>query len=74
MTMLNINDIRKFEVNLPKDEILELFFETTIAFFKQKQVLTHQNEQLKEARDILLPRLMNRTIEVSAEVEVAETV
>jgi len=32
--------------------------------FEQMVSLNHQNQRLKEARDILLPRLMNRTIEV----------
>jgi type I restriction enzyme S subunit len=32
--------------------------------FEQLVKLTSQNQKLKEARDILLPRLMNRTIEV----------
>ena len=31
---------------------------------KIKRIMTHQNQKLKEARDILLPRLMNQTIEV----------
>jgi hypothetical protein len=32
--------------------------------FKLLEVLLIQNQKLKVARDILLPRLMNRTIEV----------
>jgi type I restriction enzyme S subunit len=32
--------------------------------FSLKRILEDQNEKLKEARDILLPRLMNQTIEV----------
>ena len=38
--------------------------DVAIATFVRAQQLNKQNQKLKSARDILLPRLMNRTIEV----------
>ena len=47
----NLNIVREFNLQIDK-------------FNEIKINLTIQNQKLKEARDILLPRLMNRTIEV----------
>jgi hypothetical protein len=41
-----------------------VLFDTLQPVFTQKDNLLLQNQKLKEARDLLLPRLMNRTIEV----------
>ncbi|HAT75675.1 MAG TPA: restriction endonuclease subunit S, partial [Flavobacterium sp.] len=50
---------------LVPDEISNNAFESIVnPIFDQILILQEQNEKLKEARDILLPRLMNRTIEV----------
>jgi len=52
-------------VLLVPDEISNNAFESIVnPIFDQILILQEQNEKLKEARDILLPRLMNRTIEV----------
>ena len=64
MTMLNIGDLRKLEIKIPSSKILLALKDIALPFFKNKNVLINQNEKLKAARDILLPRLMNRTIEV----------
>jgi type I restriction enzyme S subunit len=46
------------------DKIMLDFNQISNPIFEQLVKLTSQNQKLKEARDILLPRLMNRTIEV----------
>lgn len=48
----------------PKSNIVNDFFNLCESIFKQVENIEIQNQKLKEARDILLPRLMNRTIEV----------
>ena len=56
---------RQMKMKLPKDEkVLEDFereFEVTFNFIEN---LLKQNTKLREARDILLPKLMNGQIEV----------
>lgn len=49
---------------IPCESIIELYCLKANSVFKQIVLLNKQNQKLKAARDILLPRLMNRTIEV----------
>jgi len=65
-TMVNVNK-SKFEnipLLVPNTDILIKYDKCIKSFFEQVLVLQQHNQKLKEARDILLPRLMNRTIEV----------
>jgi len=64
MTMLNISDLRQLEVSFPKEKDLKELWAIAEPMYKLKQTLTSQNTKLREARDILLPKLMNRQIEV----------
>jgi type I restriction enzyme S subunit len=48
----------------PKDSILAIFLDKTISIDEQIKILFRQNQKLKQARDILLPKLMNGEIEV----------
>jgi type I restriction enzyme S subunit len=61
---LGAKHLKEIFINVPKDNELleELKVFNRLNF--QKINLSNQNQKLKEARDILLPRLMNRTIEV----------
>ena len=64
--MVNVNK-GKFEtikMLIPSDEVLISFDKIVRINFQQILNLLKQNQKLKAARDILLPRLMNRTIEV----------
>ncbi|MES1181610.1 MAG: hypothetical protein ABUL44_02330, partial [Flavobacterium sp.] len=65
-TVLNFNnkDLFKFKVVLPKDKALEDFTENAKPIFNLISTLGEQNTKLREARDILLPRLMSGEIEV----------
>lgn len=57
-------DLENFKLIEPRD-ILKSKFEKIANKIDQKiKNLTFQNQNIKEARDLLLPRLMNRTIEV----------
>lgn len=58
------SSIQYLEFVKPSDEILSKYKNLNEPFFNEIINLTVQNQKLKEARDILLPRLMNRTIEV----------
>lgn len=58
------SSIQYLEFVKPSDEILRKYKNLNEPFFDEIINLTVQNQKLKEARDIMLPRLMNRTIEV----------
>ena len=64
--MANVNK-GKFEslpIVTPRDTILKEFDEFCKPIFPQIKGLLVQNQKLKQARDLLLPRLMNGEIEV----------
>ena len=65
-TMVNVNKSKfeKIELIVPDSETLKKHYGLVKVIFDQILILQEQNQKLKEARDILLPRLMNRTIEV----------
>lgn len=49
----------KFKVMIPASSILKLFSETASPVFEQIKILHAQNQKLRAARDLLLPRLMS---------------
>jgi len=57
--------IRALTENLPDDDLLNIFNEKVTPVYKLKYQLHMQNQRLKEARDILLPRLMTGMIDVN---------
>ena len=61
LTNASMNNIRNI---FPNKEIVALFTQKVSPLLEQSDVLLKQNQKLKTARDILLPRLMNRTIKV----------
>lgn len=61
---ISSSQISEVELNIGSDEILKMFESKIQSIIVQIQTLYSQNQKLKEARDILLPRLMNRRIEV----------
>ena len=52
------------DVVIPKDEILGKFDKYAKVYFNKIKTLQGQNEQLKTARDLLLPKLMSGEVEV----------
>lgn len=61
---INQNDFEKIKIIKPDDALIKLFSEKVINNFIAKRTLIKQNQLLKEARDILLPRLMTGMIDV----------
>jgi type I restriction enzyme S subunit len=64
MTNVSKGKFENIKLNLPTYKILKEYDKVVECIFEQILILQQQNQKLKEARDILLPRLMNRTIEV----------
>lgn len=60
----NKSYILNMDFLIPTKEVNEKFEGIAGVFHKQVETLFQQNPKLKSARDILLPRLMNQTIEV----------
>ncbi len=58
------DDFERAEVDLPPKSLQNLFHESTETNFRLISGLTEQNQKLAEARDLLLPRLMNGEISV----------
>jgi type I restriction enzyme S subunit len=54
----------KFMVWIPPQSLLTLFTEYARPIYQQIRVLHGQNQKLQEARDLLLPRIMNGTISI----------
>jgi type I restriction enzyme S subunit len=53
-----------FEITLPSSTIMQQFGESAATSFLQRENLALQNQKLKAARDLLLPRLMSGEITV----------
>jgi type I restriction enzyme S subunit len=54
----------KFMVWIPSATLLNLFNEFAVPVFQQIKTLHFQNQKLRTARDLLLPRLMSGEIAV----------
>jgi len=65
MTNVSKGKLENIEVLVPPETILLTYHKMVEPMFSQVLTLQIQNQKLKEARDILLPRLMNQTIEVA---------
>ena len=61
---LNRNVISNIEVIEPTDELQEMFAKIAEAQYRKIRNLEKQNNQLKMARDVLLPKLMSGEVEV----------
>ncbi|WP_375500850.1 restriction endonuclease subunit S [uncultured Nostoc sp.] len=59
-----IDNFRRLKVMKPQREILDKFEITVEPIFKQVLILLKMNVKLQQARDLLLPRLMNGSIAV----------
>jgi type I restriction enzyme S subunit len=56
--------VARFEITLSSDMLMRRFGEIAEVSFQQRETLALQNERLKTARDLLLPRLMSGEIAV----------
>ena len=57
-------DFAEALINIPTDSIMQEYHEAVSPCYELKSILQKQNTKLREARDILLPKLMNGQIEV----------
>jgi type I restriction enzyme S subunit len=56
--------VSNFEIILPPRPLLSRYDEVAQGIHRQREVLLHQIQSLRGARDLLLPRLMNGEIAV----------
>lgn len=56
--------IRSLPMRMPTPTLMTAFIESLSPAFEQLKVLKRQNERLRAARDLLLPRLMSGEIAV----------
>ena len=56
--------VGRFEIILPTKVLMRQFGEIAGAIFRQRETLARQNQKLRVARDLLLPRLMSGEITV----------
>jgi type I restriction enzyme S subunit len=61
---LTISALKSIKILIPEQDLINNYTSKTKVLLKQVNTLYEGLKILKEARDILLPRLMNRTIEV----------
>ena len=61
---ISLTYTRALKVKLPNERVLKEFHQEVSTLLKLKSILNQQNAKLREARDILLPKLMNGQIEV----------
>ena len=73
MTNVNKSKFERIKVITPTEELLISFGQKGASIFSAIEKLLQQNQLLKEARDILLPRLMTGMINVES-LELPETV
>ncbi len=57
-------DFAEALINIPADSIMQEYHDAVSPCYELKSILQKQNTKLREARDILLPKLMNGQIEV----------
>ena len=67
---INLAKVKNYEVVIPDLELLQEFTNVTRPMFNEIENLGLQNQLLKEARDILLPRLMTGMIDTD-ELDIA---
>ena len=61
-------DLKKLEVVIPDTRYIDIFEEMALSIFNSIRNFQNQNRLLKEARDILLPRLMSGIVDVDGQV------
>jgi type I restriction enzyme, S subunit len=59
-----VDTFKLIPFTVPSEQTVRLFQDTVAPMFRQIANLLEQNERLRTARDLLLPRLMNREISV----------
>jgi type I restriction enzyme S subunit len=68
---VRVQDFEDASVLLPTQSVLTAFHHIAAEFYAQKQSLGRRNEVLRQARDLLLPRLVSGKLDVS-DLEMAQ--
>jgi type I restriction enzyme S subunit len=61
---LTKDGMARFQIMLPTASLMQQFGEVAAPSFRQRETLALQNQKLRTARDLILPRLMSGEIEV----------
>ncbi len=61
---LTKDGMARFEITVPTPTLIRQFGDLAASAFKQREVLALQNQKLRTARDLLLPRLMSGELAV----------
>ena len=61
---MTVKILDAMDILIPRQDVLERFDNIVQVYFKKIAILCKQNEQLRQARDRLLPKLMSGEIEV----------
>ena len=73
MTMLNISTLRDYNLAIPKEEILEIFYSQIKRIFDLRTKLDVKNQNLRKTRDLLLLKLISGQVDVSdLDIKVSE--
>ncbi len=62
---LNRNDIHEKLINIPPRQLIDKFDEIALPIIRQVNSLRSKNENLRQTRDLLLPKLVSGEIDVS---------
>lgn len=62
---VSLTEMRKYKIILPSEKTLTMFTSYLKNIFKLLNILREKNQNLIKQRDLLLPRLMNATIEIN---------
>jgi len=61
---LTKDEMARVEITVPTETLMRQFGEIAAESFRQREVLALQNQKLRTARDLLLPRLMSGELSV----------
>lgn len=64
MANLSKSKFEELDILLPKEDLIENFSDLTRAFFDQIKNLSFKNQNLRQTRDLLLPRLISGELSV----------
>jgi len=64
MPRANWNALVEFEIIYPNNKLIKEYNTLFINIIEENKNLAHSNQNLKEARDLLLPRMMSGMIDV----------
>ncbi|TVR24011.1 MAG: hypothetical protein EA396_02295 [Anaerolineaceae bacterium] len=61
---MNANDFKSADILIPSADVAEAFHSIVADFYEEKAIFERKNNALREARDLLLPRLVSGELSV----------